>query len=137
MIEMFKKGIILRLVDVVLILLFGFISISEVARQSKIELAKTTQFPVEKLEREETIFIAVTSDGNFLVEDESVLIKDINSLKNYLLSKKVEFRNLNAKARVRIRSNWDAPIKYTLAISELCDKLNIKKSVDVMRVERK
>lgn len=134
---MSKRGIILRLVDVVLILLFGFVSISEVSRQSKIELAKTTEFPVEKLEHEEIVFIGITSDGKFLVEDERILIEDVISLKQYILSKKKEFETLNAKVRVRIRSNWDTPIKYTLWISELCDRLHVKKGVDVTRVENK
>ncbi len=129
------KGIIIRLVDVVLILLFGFVSISEVARQSKIELAKTSEFPVEKLEREEVVFIAITADGRFLVEDESILIKDATSLKNYLLGKKREFRNQKADMRVRIRSNWDTPIKYSLLISEICDNMKVNKSIDVKRIE--
>ena len=134
---MTKKGIILRLVDVVLILLFGFISISEVTRQSKIDLAKTTEFPVEKLENEEIVIIGITDDGKFLVADETIIVDDLNILKNYIVSKNEIFKNNNTKMRIRVRSNWDTPIKYTLWLSELCDRIGIAKSVDVERRENK
>ena len=134
---MSKKGIILRLVDVVLILLFGFISISEVSRKSKIELAKTTEFPVEKLENEEIVIVGITPDGKFLVADEAIMIDNLTLLKQYILTKKREFNTQNSRMRIRIRSNWDTPIKYTLWISELCDKIGVTKGVDVERRENK
>lgn len=137
---MSKKGIIIRLVDIVLNLLFGFITISEVSRQSKIDIAKTSEFQVERLDKEEVVFIAITNDGKYLVEDEQVVINEEKFLQQYIIQKLTElksYKGKDAKMRVRIRSNWDAPIKYSLYVSAICDVYGIQKGVDVKRVNIK
>lgn len=132
-----KKGIIVRLVDVVLNLLFGFMCISQVQKHSQIQIAESKEFEVSRIDKEEIVFIGITNDGKFLVEDEQMVISNLSELQNYIIMKRNELTALKLKMRIRIRSNWDTPIKYSFWISELCDRVGVAKGLDVKKVEKK
>lgn len=128
---------VIRLIDVVLILLFGFISISEISSRSVLELPKSTQMAYVYPDKEELLIIGITKEGKFLVEDESKVITDFGTLRDYVETKRLENIKNKIDTRVRIRSNWNTPIKYTLALANLCDQLGIPKGVDVILESKK
>lgn len=125
---------LIRLIDVVFILLFGFISISEINQKSQIELPRSKETPPSNPDKEQVVFVAITRDGQYLVENETKMIEDTRTLYYYLLQQTQQSRFTKNELRVRIRSNWDTPIKYTMAVTNICDNLDIPKSVDVRRV---
>lgn len=127
-----QGGIVIRLIDVVLILLFGFISISEISSKSIIKLPKSSQTQYSLPDKENLLIVGITPKGQFLVEDESHMLSDFLSLKNYILKTNDKNRENNIETRVRIRSNWNTPIKYTIAVANLCDDLKIPKGMDVI-----
>jgi biopolymer transport protein ExbD len=127
-----QGGIVIRLIDVVLILLFGFISISEISSKSLVNLPKSSQTHYLLPDQENLLIIGITSDGQYLIENENELLSDFNSLKFYIVTKNTENIQNKIETRVRIRSNWDTPIKYTLALANLCDYLGIPKGIDVV-----
>ncbi|MFQ5709394.1 MAG: ExbD/TolR family protein [bacterium] len=127
------SGTLIRLIDVVFILLFGFISISEISQKSQIELPKSTETPKSNPDREEVVFIGITRAGEYLVENENKMITDSQTLYYYLMNK-INGKTPQENIRVRIRSNWDTPIKYTMAVTNICDDLNLPKSIDVLRL---
>jgi len=127
------SGIVIRLIDVVLILLFGFISISEVSQQTKVNLPRSTQVPLSNPDKEEILIIGINSKGVYLVDEESTQINDLQILEAYILEKQAVYAALTAKIRVRIRSDRNAPAKYTMRLATLCDQHNIPKSIDVER----
>jgi biopolymer transport protein ExbD len=126
-----KTSSLVRFVDVVLILLFGFISISEVTQQSKIKLPESVETPPSYPDKEEIIFIGVTPEGNYLVENESKLITSPRQLRRYVADVKRRYEARNLPLRIRIRANWDSPIKYTIRAADICDQLGIPKGIDV------
>ena len=123
--------IILRLIDVVLILLFGFISISEISRQTKITLPKSENIQITNPDKESILLIAITDDGHYLVENEAKRVSDPKDLKIYIEYKQKEYESKKSQMRVRIRSNFNTPVRYTVMLANLCDILNIPKSIDV------
>ncbi|RMF59670.1 MAG: hypothetical protein D6746_07950 [Bacteroidetes bacterium] len=123
------SGYILRFVDVVLILLFGFISIATI-RQSEIELPKSTETPPSQISGEEIIFIGVQPDGTFLVEDETRRVDNVRELQAYLLQQRAHY-DATVPVRVRIRSSWQAPIEHLLRAAQLCDDLGLPKELEV------
>lgn len=127
-----QGGIVIRLIDVVLILLFGFISISEVSSKSLIHLPKSKQMVYSLPDRENLLIVGITSDGKFLVNDETEMVENFSALKYYIVMKHEENLKNNVETRVRIRSNWNTPIKYTIAVANVCDMLNIPKGMDVI-----
>ena len=128
-----QGGIVLRLIDVVLILLFGFIAVSEVSQRTTISLPESTQVPLSNPDKEEIIIIGINKTGEYLVDEESRKIDDILILEAYVREKQLEYQEFEAEIRIRIRSDRDAPAKYTMGLANLCDQLNIPKSIDVQR----
>ncbi len=133
---MSRGGMMIRLIDVVFILLFGFIAISEVTDRSKIELPKSENTPKTPPDREKLLIVGVADDGSYLVDNEMVRLTSPKELYNYLATKKEKAGGDAAGLLVRVRPNWNTPIKYTMLVASICDKLNIVKGMDVKRTGR-
>ena len=122
---------LVRLIDVVLILLFGFIAISEVAYRSQIDLPDSDQTPHSYPDKEEILIIGIMPNGLYLVEEETMAISNMETMQHYIQKKKREYEAHQIEMRIRIRSAWNAPIKYMMALGDLCDELGIPKGMDV------
>lgn len=122
------SGFIVRFVDVVLILLFGFISISNM-QDSDVPLPESTETDPVPVDTEEILFVGVMDDGSFLIEDETMEVYSIDVLRDYLNRMKRRFND--APIKVRIRSSRSAPVKHAFAVAALCDELGLNKSLEV------
>ena len=129
---MSDSGIVIRLIDVVLILLFGFISISEIGSKSPVDLPKSEQMAYTMPDKESIILIGISTEGKFLIGKDLDVISEFDALENYILIKQLENQKRDIKTKVRIQSSWNTPVKYTLAVANLCDSLNIPKAMDVI-----
>lgn len=129
-----RSKFVVRFVDIVLILLFGFIAIAQLQESSEIELPKSRNTPKAVLESAYFIAVGVTKEGLYLVNQESVALNDVSALRAFL---RTESQELEAeKVQVRIRSQHDAPIRYALRAAQICDELGLAKLLDVeMAVE--
>ena len=121
----------LRFVDVVLILLFGFIAISEVSQQSQITLPQSVETPPSYPDKEQVIFIGITPNGRYLVDNETRVITDIADLRAYILDQKQHYERMQARIRIRYRANYNTPVRYTIQAASLCDQLGVVKGIDV------
>ena len=122
------SGFIVRFVDVVLILLFGFISISNI-RDTDVALPQSTEVEPVSLDVEEVFFVGVLDDGAFLVEQENIVVHSINELRDHI--NRTRRRQEMAPMKVRIRSSKGAAVKYAFAVAALCDDLGLEKSLEV------
>ena len=124
------SGLLIRLIDVVLILLFGFISISQLEQRSKIHLPISSETKLSTPDPENLIRISVypftEGQWGFLVENETQLIQDVRQLHRYLKNKKQFF---SGEIRVKIYSEATSPIKYTMQVADLCNQMGLKKSL--------
>ena len=131
-------GLLIRLIDVVLILLFGFISISQVEKRSKVNLPVSTETRVSKPDTENLIEIAVyeyePNQYGYLVENETVLKKNEAELGSYIIQKQTKFKG---KVRVKIYSESTAPIRYAMAIADFCERRRLAKSLVVKSLKTK
>ena len=125
---MSRPGFILRFVDVVLILLFGFISIASID-QSDLEPPESTETERMLPDQEELIFVSVTRDGEFLVEEETVSLTSTTDLRQYLEERIDAYGD--APVKVKLRSSWDAPIQHLIAAANVCDQIGVQKAVEV------
>ena len=123
-----KSGFVVRFVDVVLILLFGFISISSV-RATEIDLAESAETPPPLPVTEEVLFVAIRPDGTYLVDDESVELRGAQALLDFLSS---EIQRLGDRpVTVRIRASHDAPMGYLVDAARVADQLGLPKALEV------
>ena len=125
---------LVRFVDVVLILLFGFISISQVQKRSLVTPPKSTETPKSPADEVTNIFVSITETGVYLVDNETRSIDNLNDLRGYVASIKEQYGE--GQAKVRIRSNDTAPIQYAMILAQLCDDAGVPKALDVRLTSR-
>lgn len=123
-----KSGFVVRFVDVVLILLFGFISISSV-RATEIDLAESTETPAPPPETEEVLFVGIRPDGTYLVDEERTELRGANALLGFL-SSEVE-RLGDRPIKVRIRASHDTPMRFLIDAARVSDELGLPKALEV------
>lgn len=131
-----SSGLIIRLIDVVLILLFGFISISEISKRSKIDLPESEAVPAAAPDREMVVFIGILPDGRYLVEDETAVIDDPVILMNYILQRQGELNRRKIRMRVRVRANYDSEVRHAFTVVNICQDTKIPVGLDVIRKGR-
>lgn len=131
-----RTSLILRLIDVIFILLFGFIVISEIERKSQIQLAESQTQTPDIPDKELVVFIGVLPNGQYLVENEEMIVENLDDLTKYIKYKKQVFRAQGIKIRIRVRASWDAAIKYAFPIVSICKRENIPVGMDVIRQGR-
>ena len=127
-----KSGIITRLIDIVLILLFGFICISEIDKKSKVRLSETKVLPITQVDREQIIVVGIIEPDQFVVEKgDDIIFHDINKLFRFIDMKKADFASRDKEMKVRIRSNWYLPVKHALDIALYCEHIGVERGLDV------
>lgn len=130
-----KYNLMIRLIDVVFILLFGFIAISQIGISAAIEPAKSTEAEQSGTDAPIEIIIGVESDGSYPVEAGNVVLRDIRELRGYLSQKMAEAAAQGAPLGVRIRAAWDSSVEHSLAVARLCRELGIPKGLDVIKMK--
>jgi biopolymer transport protein ExbD len=124
-------GMIVRLIDICMILLFGFICCSELS-QSAIVLPKTVELPPVNPDPEVVVFVSVWRDGLYQFgKDQEFNAYDTQVLESYIQTEKNRIARVGHKIRVRLRANHDTPVKYIMAAADVCDKIDVLKTVDV------
>lgn len=124
---------LLRFVDVVLILLFGFIVISDIDEDSQIILPSSTETEQSEPELHDVIFIGITNEGLYFDERENISFATSNDLRDYIRRHKNRF---GEDAKVRIRANYNTEARHTIEAAKICDEIGIKKSIDVQLLSR-
>lgn len=133
----YVSGLIIRLIDVVMILLFGFIAISELSKKTKIKLAKSSTVPATYPDRERVLYIGVLPDGRYLVDNETRLIASAEVLAKYLDVQRQAHVQTSTRLRVRLRASHNTPVKYAFPVVNICKEMSIPVGLDVIRTNRK
>ena len=124
-----RSGFVVRFVDVVLILLFGFISISSV-RATEVELPESTETPAPPPDFEEIVFVSIRPDGTYLVDDERTEVRGARALLGWLAAELDQMGDDPVK--VRIRASRTTPMRYLVDAARVCDELGVPKALEVL-----
>lgn len=125
---MSQTGYLLRFVDIVLILLFGFICISSID-PSPVDPPESSEAPKKEIERTQIVYVDITDTGRFIVEDGERSLGSLSDLQEYLQRRRQDVGNGSLK--VRLRSSRTAPILYLMQAAKMCDEMGITKSMEV------
>jgi biopolymer transport protein ExbD len=131
-----KRGTILRLIDVVFILLFGFLSISEINRRGIFQLPKKSEVETED-PVPTSIIVEISHDGDFICGAEKLMLDEENPddrselLKGYIQG---EYNRREDKegVLVEIRSDRKAAIQYAVDVKDVCDNLGVVSTIGVI-----
>ena len=120
---------LVRFVDVVLILLFGFISISQVQKRSVVSPPKSSETAKTPADEVTDVFVSITDTGSYLVDNETRALETMDALTQFVELKKQQYGA--DRMKIRIRSDDTAPIQYAIALAEICDNAGVEKALDV------
>ncbi len=131
-----KSGIIIRLVDVILIILFGFLMIAKIQQQVDIALPQSQGDNSTPDTDSKYYDVFVYRDGTIADGSNTLLAKmplkdreTSRAQEEYeQLQRRIGFAN-KAKKIVVIRSQFDAPVQYTVDLLDICKKLDMPKSI--------
>ena len=123
-----RSGFVVRFVDVVLLLLFGFISMAQI-RQTEIDLPKSSESPVLPLETEEVLYVGIRPDGTYLVEKERRTLTGAQALRTFLEQAHESLGDTAVK--VRLRAGYNTPMRFMLEAAQVCDDLLLPKVLEV------
>ena len=118
----------LRLIDIVLILLFGFISISHFDRGVEVELPKAGHLPRLQAEFEGLALVALDADGTFVCGLERHVADGEDDLRAWLAAEQ-----LAGATQVRLRADRGRPASDVARMQRLCGELGLGLTLEIAR----
>jgi len=129
-----RGGLIVRLIDVVLIILFGFIAISDIQVKRQIRLPGPSQKEEKPQEENEFIFVKIDRKGKFLVEVENKRVlksRDLNKLRKCLVKTASDLSREKKRPVVIIDPEAEAILQTTIDVFDICEEENLPKSIHI------
>lgn len=128
-------SLMIRMIDIVFILLFGFIAVSQISQAEAIEPPESEEALLAAPEGPHILVIGVKAADRFSVENGEKVFRNVHSLRKYLEQAAGRAAGSGEEFRVRIRANWDAPIETCMKAAKLCRDLGFAKGIDVLKVQ--
>ena len=134
---MLKGGTIIRLIDVVLIILLGFLGITDFEVKSQVKLPSAVENGQREI-KQQFIFLDILNDNHFEIIDEQNTIKKVESIE--ILEKTlIQLNNYylqNFKQMILIiEPNLESVIQTTVDVMDICEKNQILKNLSYSNVE--
>lgn len=126
---------IIRFIDVGLIILFGFVIISDITTRTQIDLggSETDQ----EIDLTTGLFIvSIEPDITYTLLNEDMTISygnfpDLESLEFALLSISQELKSNGLNPTALISPNEEIPIQHMIDVMDLCDRIKLSKSIKI------
>ena|SRR3990172_2129322 len=129
-----KGGLIIRLIDVAMIILFGFIAISDITVKAQIKL------PSEQTDQSQTnqkeprlIFVKIDLERGYVLAEgytEILSTTDIVQLENNLIQLLDQSRAEGREMVVLIEPDENSMIQKTVDVMDVCERNQISKNIN-------
>ncbi len=134
---MFIVGSIIRLIDVVLIVLFGFLSITDVKNKSQIKLPSNSGGTQKEVEQQ-IVFLNIKDDQRFELIDQQNTSKEIDGiveLEKYIIQLDSDYRENYREMILVIEPGIETMIQTTVNVMDICEKHQILKNLSYPQIE--
>ncbi len=126
---MSKGGLIIRLIDVVLILLLGFIGISDFTVKTQVKLPQGATESNTPVENKIVVFVRILKNQTYEIDEGKQKAVNVAELKD-VEAKLIELQNEHGNLVAIIEPDLDTMIQLTIDLIDLCEKNNIQKSIN-------
>jgi len=132
------NGMIVRMVDVVLIVLFGFLMISKIQEQVDIPLPHSKGENLAAQIEKDVFDVFIRADGRiqcgWIDSKYEVQMPLDNTDRSFAMIKYNELKDLVAEANpgkmpVAIQAEFNAPTQFTVDVLDICKDLGMQKSI--------
>lgn len=118
----------LRFVDIVLILLFGFISISHFDRAVQVDLPTAGHMPRLQAEFQNLAVVSIQADGSFVCGTDQRKAADLETLRAWLAAERE-----SGTTMVRLRADRLRPSADVALLQGLCSELEMGLTLEIIR----
>ncbi|MBN1351370.1 biopolymer transporter ExbD [candidate division KSB1 bacterium] len=125
-----KSGLLIRLIDIVLIILLGFLTISDFSLKTQIKLP--TGGNDEKKYEEKIITVRIIDRQTYYIEEEGDdirMVRELKTLETHLANRKEENRNKSTRLIVVVEPFIETEIQLTVDVLDICERLKIDKTI--------
>lgn len=135
---MATRGFLIRFIDIGLIVLFGFLMISDIEMSSRVELAGATREIEEQVSPDDTraiLTVVIEQDGAFVVSDSRdpnaalVRVRGGDALTEALGNGRARHVADGVDTVVLIEPDLSSAVQYTVDVMDACDRLSLAKSL--------
>ena len=137
---MASRGFLIRFIDIGLIVLFGFLMISDIEAYSRVELANTQGEVAVKVDEEDErafLVVQIAAEGSFAVTDSRsgatavAPAGTLESLADALRTMSGFHRDEGLATVVLIQPHPDSAVQFTVDVMDVCDRLSLAKSLQM------
>lgn len=125
-----RNGLIIRLIDIALIILFGFIAISDIKVNAQIKLPSPVR---DETSESQNLFLRVKiySQEKFEIIENQIIhkIDSLQVLEEKLFALYETYKKQNTALHVLIEPQSGSIIQSTIDVLDICSKLNITKNI--------
>lgn len=134
---MATRGFLIRFIDIGLLVLFGFLMISDIEASSRVELAGAGE-PADEMREPESersiVVVEVDADGSFLIGPggpgrDVVRVADPEALAEALRALAAEHESAGRRTLVLIEPHPASEVQRTVDVMDICDRLGLDKSL--------
>jgi biopolymer transport protein ExbD len=130
---MTKGGLIIRLIDVAMIILFGFIAISDLKVRAQIKLPAPQEEQPQSQRDPILVAVHIAADGLVTIfEGENILMATaaFPEVEDFLSTRFEQMRSAGEEMIVLIEPHGDSPIQQTVDVLDICERHQIPKSLN-------
>jgi biopolymer transport protein ExbD len=133
---MLKGGMIIRLIDVVLIILLGFLGITDFEIKSQIKLPSAVDSGQKEI-KQQFIFLDIKNDRQFDVVDgqNTKEIEGIDALEDFLVKLNNHYLQNYNQMIIVIEPGLETVVQTTVDVMDICEKHNIFKNLSYSQVD--
>jgi biopolymer transport protein ExbD len=134
---MFKVGTIIRLIDVVMIVLFGFLSITDITNKSQIKLPSNLGGAQKEVEQQ-VVFLSIMDNQRFELIDEQNTTKEVmglDELEEFIVRLDNDYRKKHRQMILVIEPAIETMIQTTVNVMDICEKHQILKNLSYPQIE--
>ncbi len=130
-----SSGLIIRLIDIAMIILFGFIAISDIKVRAQIKLPSEQKEENEQVEPKEPVlmFVKIDMSQGFVVEEGEQVVgvtSQLTDLEKILLERFHQSKAMGRELVVLIEPDEDSMIQYTVNVMDICERNSIPKNIN-------
>lgn len=133
---MLRGGLIIRLIDVVLIILLGFLGITDFEIKSQIKLPSAFNSGQQEI-KQHFVFLTIKSDSLFEMVDgegRAKLIQGLGMLEQFLMHLNSQYHHESKQLIVVIEPDVETKIQATVDVMDICEKRQILKSLSYSQI---
>jgi len=134
-----QTGLIIRLIDVGLIILMGFIMISDITVKAQIKLPSSAP-EVEEKKPQTVLVVRIDRSGGFAITipalDENISgLNGTDRLEEAILSLRDRFAKQGQEIVVLVEPDQDSIIQRTVDVLDICQRYGILKNINYPSLE--